>query len=158
MALCQSIATTEQVRILTTRNANNRLKEKSGDDRNPDPVPSKPESGKAKQTAGSHATAPRPALTPAIVQIRPSETDILLAPAARAEFIVTGPAPTVNRAALMTLNIDTGPDGDNDPTRPIATVIASAAAQAALRTAPRRTTNFISTRFIFCCLRKTALR
>jgi FtsP/CotA-like multicopper oxidase with cupredoxin domain len=48
-------------------------------------------------------------------------TDILLAPAARAEFIVTAP----NRgetASLVTLNIDTGPIGDVDPTRTIATI------------------------------------
>jgi FtsP/CotA-like multicopper oxidase with cupredoxin domain len=51
-----------------------------------------------------------------------SETDILLAPAARAEFIVTGPSTSVQNATLMTLNIDTGPDGDNDPTRPIAAI------------------------------------
>jgi FtsP/CotA-like multicopper oxidase with cupredoxin domain len=51
-----------------------------------------------------------------------SETDILLAPAARAEFIVTGPAAHEVNALLMTLNIDTGPDGDNDPTRPIAAI------------------------------------
>jgi FtsP/CotA-like multicopper oxidase with cupredoxin domain len=44
-----------------------------------------------------------------------TETDIFLAPAARAEFIVTSPAPTVQNAMLLTLNIDTGPDGDNDP-------------------------------------------
>ena len=50
------------------------------------------------------------------------ETDILLPPAARAEFIVTGPSMRVRNAALMTLNVDTGPDGDNDPTRPIATI------------------------------------
>jgi FtsP/CotA-like multicopper oxidase with cupredoxin domain len=50
------------------------------------------------------------------------ETDILLAPAARAEFIVTGPSMSVKNATLMTLNVDTGPDGDNDPTRPIASV------------------------------------
>jgi FtsP/CotA-like multicopper oxidase with cupredoxin domain len=53
------------------------------------------------------------------------ETDILLAPAARAEFIVTGPSASVHSATLMTLNIDTGPDGDNDPTRPIAAIMAS---------------------------------
>jgi FtsP/CotA-like multicopper oxidase with cupredoxin domain len=47
--------------------------------------------------------------------------DILLAPAARAEFIVTGPARGEN-ASLVTLNIDTGPDGDVDPTRTIATI------------------------------------
>ena len=52
--------------------------------------------------------------------------DILLAPAARAEFIVTGPSSSVKNATLMTLNVDTGPDGDNDPTRPIATIRASA--------------------------------
>jgi FtsP/CotA-like multicopper oxidase with cupredoxin domain len=54
------------------------------------------------------------------------ETDILLAPAARAEFIVTGPATTVQNAMLLTLNVDTGPDGDNDPQRPIAVVQAGA--------------------------------
>ncbi len=50
------------------------------------------------------------------------ETDILLAPAARAEFILTGPSSSVKKATLMTLNVDTGPDGDNDPTRPIAAI------------------------------------
>jgi FtsP/CotA-like multicopper oxidase with cupredoxin domain len=49
-------------------------------------------------------------------------TDILLAPAARAEFIVKGPSAAVRSANLMTLNIDTGPDGDVDPTRAIATI------------------------------------
>lgn len=53
-------------------------------------------------------------------------TDILLAPAARAEFIVTGPSTSVQSATLLTLNVDTGPDGDNDPTRPIASVQAIA--------------------------------
>ena len=57
-----------------------------------------------------------------------SRTDILLAPAARAEFIVTGPATTVQQASLLTLNIDTGPDGDNDPQRPIANIETSATA------------------------------
>ncbi|HTW87112.1 MAG TPA: multicopper oxidase domain-containing protein [Candidatus Binataceae bacterium] len=51
-----------------------------------------------------------------------TKTDILLAPAARAEFIVTGPTKTVQNATLMTLNVDTGPDGDDDPTRPLATI------------------------------------
>jgi FtsP/CotA-like multicopper oxidase with cupredoxin domain len=55
-----------------------------------------------------------------------NESDVLLAPAARAEFIVTGPALTVQNATLLTLNIDTGPDGDNDPQRPIAAIAASA--------------------------------
>jgi FtsP/CotA-like multicopper oxidase with cupredoxin domain len=51
-----------------------------------------------------------------------TQTDILLAPAARAEFIVTGPAAGDVNALLMTLNVDTGPDGDNDPTRPLAAI------------------------------------
>jgi FtsP/CotA-like multicopper oxidase with cupredoxin domain len=55
-----------------------------------------------------------------------NQTDILLAPAARAEFMVTGQALTVQQATLLTLNIDTGPDGDNDPPRPIASIKASA--------------------------------
>src|SRR5277367_3205340 len=37
------------------------------------------------------------------------QTNVLLAPAARAEFIVTGPASSVQNATLMTLNVDTGP-------------------------------------------------
>jgi FtsP/CotA-like multicopper oxidase with cupredoxin domain len=57
-----------------------------------------------------------------------TQTDIFLAPAARAEFIVTGPDLTVQQATLLTLNIDTGPDGDNDPQRPIAAIAASASA------------------------------
>jgi len=71
-------------------------------------------------------------------------TDILLAPAARAEFIMTGPSPSVKDARLVTLNIDTGPDGDNDPQRPLATINASVTAPAppvtvpAVSGAPRR--------------------
>ena len=49
-------------------------------------------------------------------------TDILLAPAARAEFIVTGPGRPVRNATLLTLAADTGPGGDNDPQRPLATI------------------------------------
>jgi FtsP/CotA-like multicopper oxidase with cupredoxin domain len=52
----------------------------------------------------------------------------LLEPAARVEFVVTGPAKSVKNATLMTLNVDTGPDGDNDPERPLATIRASATA------------------------------
>ncbi len=59
---------------------------------------------------------------------------ILLAPAARAEFIVTGPSLAVQNATLFTLNVDTGPDGDIDPQRPIATIKASrTASEPALR-------------------------
>jgi FtsP/CotA-like multicopper oxidase with cupredoxin domain len=44
---------------------------------------------------------------------------ILLPPAGRAEFIVTAPSTSIARAILVTRNIDTGPDGDNDPARPL---------------------------------------
>jgi FtsP/CotA-like multicopper oxidase with cupredoxin domain len=50
---------------------------------------------------------------------------ILVAPAARAEFIVTAPSANVKHANFITLNIDTGPAGDNDPQRTIATIHAS---------------------------------
>ncbi len=52
---------------------------------------------------------------------------ILLPPAARAEFIVTGPAATVATATLMTLAVDTGPGGDNDPVRPLVKIRTSPA-------------------------------
>ncbi|MBV8731354.1 MAG: multicopper oxidase domain-containing protein [Acidobacteriia bacterium] len=55
-------------------------------------------------------------------------THILIPPAGRAEFIVTGPAPGVRSATLYTLNIDTGPDGDSDPMRPILSIQTSASA------------------------------
>ncbi len=49
-----------------------------------------------------------------------TQTDVLIPPAGRAEFIVTGPGSNVRKATLQTLNIDTGPAGDNDPTRTVA--------------------------------------
>jgi FtsP/CotA-like multicopper oxidase with cupredoxin domain len=49
-------------------------------------------------------------------------SDILIPTAGRAEFIVTGPGAGVSNASLVTLGIDTGPDGDNDPPRTIATI------------------------------------
>src|SRR5262249_30780334 len=50
---------------------------------------------------------------------------ILIPPAGRAEFIMTGPSLQVKNATLLTQSVDTGPDGDNDPARPIATLKAS---------------------------------
>jgi FtsP/CotA-like multicopper oxidase with cupredoxin domain len=47
------------------------------------------------------------------------KTHLLIPTAGRAEFIVTGPDSSVKTARLMTLGIDTGPTGDNDPTRPL---------------------------------------
>jgi len=44
-------------------------------------------------------------------------TDVLLPTAGRAEFIVSPPSSNVANASLVTLGINTGPDGDNDPPR-----------------------------------------
>lgn len=49
-------------------------------------------------------------------------THILIPPAGRAEFIVTGPPATVRNAVFVTRKVATGPDGDNDPTRPLAAI------------------------------------
>ena len=46
----------------------------------------------------------------------------LLAPAARVEFIVAPPGRDVKDAKLLTLSVPTGPIGDNDPTRPLASL------------------------------------
>jgi FtsP/CotA-like multicopper oxidase with cupredoxin domain len=48
--------------------------------------------------------------------------DILIPTAGRAEFIVTAPPSAVTDASLVTLAINTGPDGDNDPQRTLATL------------------------------------
>jgi FtsP/CotA-like multicopper oxidase with cupredoxin domain len=48
--------------------------------------------------------------------------DILIPPAGRAEFIVVGPGTSVKNASFLTLNINTGPIGDNDPQRTLATI------------------------------------
>jgi FtsP/CotA-like multicopper oxidase with cupredoxin domain len=53
-----------------------------------------------------------------------------LPPAGRVEFIVTGPSFTVAKALLVTRRVDTGPDGDNDPARPLIRVETDAAAAA----------------------------
>jgi len=50
------------------------------------------------------------------------KTDIYIAPAGRAEFIVAAPGGKVTTATLSTLGIDTGPAGDVDPPRPLATI------------------------------------
>jgi FtsP/CotA-like multicopper oxidase with cupredoxin domain len=47
---------------------------------------------------------------------------IVLAPASRAEFIVTTPTSDVKEAALISKRVDVGPAGDNDPTRTLATL------------------------------------
>ena len=51
-----------------------------------------------------------------------SQTSILMPPGARAEFVVTTPK-AGDQAQLITQYWDTGPDGDFDPTRPIANIV-----------------------------------
>jgi FtsP/CotA-like multicopper oxidase with cupredoxin domain len=48
--------------------------------------------------------------------------NILLPTAGRAEFIVNAPSRAVTNAGLVTLAINTGPDGDNDTQRTLATI------------------------------------
>jgi FtsP/CotA-like multicopper oxidase with cupredoxin domain len=50
-------------------------------------------------------------------------THVILAPASRAEFVVTGP-PIGTQALFVTKAVDTGPGGENDPNRPLASVVA----------------------------------
>jgi len=49
-------------------------------------------------------------------------TDILLPTAARAEFIANAPGPKVRSASFVTLFVNTGPGGDSDPLRPLASI------------------------------------
>jgi FtsP/CotA-like multicopper oxidase with cupredoxin domain len=48
--------------------------------------------------------------------------DVMIPPGARAEFIVNAPGEGVSNASLVTLGINTGPDGDNDPQRTVANI------------------------------------
>ncbi|HEV2992210.1 MAG TPA: multicopper oxidase domain-containing protein, partial [Candidatus Angelobacter sp.] len=49
-------------------------------------------------------------------------TDVLIPPGARAEFLVTTPD-VGDHAQLLTKKWDTGPDGENDPKRPLANIV-----------------------------------
>jgi FtsP/CotA-like multicopper oxidase with cupredoxin domain len=55
------------------------------------------------------------------------QSHILLPPAARVAIIVKGPAAGA-AASLITRTVDTGPAGENDPTRPLATIVAEPSA------------------------------
>jgi len=55
-----------------------------------------------------------------------------LPPAARVEFIVAAPPASVQLAQFITRSVDTGPIGDNDPQRPLATIKLAEVADAAL--------------------------
>lgn len=52
-----------------------------------------------------------------------TQYDILLPPAARAEFVIAAPASPSTVAVLKTLSIDGGPIADSNPARPLATII-----------------------------------
>lgn len=52
-----------------------------------------------------------------------SVKDLRLPPASRMEFLVTGPSAKVKSAQFLTQAIDTGPDGDNDTRRVLATIL-----------------------------------
>ncbi len=55
------------------------------------------------------------------------ESSMLLPPGSRVEFVVTTPA-LGQTAQLVTQYVNTGPDGDYDPTRPIANIVSSTTA------------------------------
>jgi FtsP/CotA-like multicopper oxidase with cupredoxin domain len=50
---------------------------------------------------------------------------MLVPPGGRVEFIVKGPKDGI-RASLVTRSVDSGPAGENDPTRPLATIVSRA--------------------------------
>jgi len=50
-------------------------------------------------------------------------TDFRLPPASRVEFIIVGPSKSVKHAQFLTRAVDTGPDGDNDTRRTMATIV-----------------------------------
>src|SRR6185312_5047565 len=56
-----------------------------------------------------------------------TETDVMLVPSGRVEFIVAAPPDTVKKAQLVTLNIDGGPASDVNPFRPFANMVLSQA-------------------------------
>jgi FtsP/CotA-like multicopper oxidase with cupredoxin domain len=64
-----------------------------------------------------------------------TQNEILIPPAGRVEFIVTGPAASVKKAQLVTNKIDGGPAGDSNTARPLFQ-IRTTATPAALRKMP----------------------
>jgi FtsP/CotA-like multicopper oxidase with cupredoxin domain len=66
-------------------------------------------------------------------------THVLIPTAGRAEFIVQGPAASVGTAALVTRAVDTGPDGDSDPERTLATIQTASAETASARASAAQT-------------------
>jgi FtsP/CotA-like multicopper oxidase with cupredoxin domain len=73
-------------------------------------------------------------------------THFRLPPASRVEFLVNAPASTVKVAQLVTQNIITGPNGDDDPTRPLLTMqLTSATALNAASTTASTADNMVPT-------------
>jgi FtsP/CotA-like multicopper oxidase with cupredoxin domain len=64
-----------------------------------------------------------------------TKQDILLSPAGRAEFIMTGPTASVSNASLITLAVDTGASGASVPQRTLANIQLSATALAPVHSA-----------------------
>ena len=52
-------------------------------------------------------------------------SNLVVPPGGRVEFVLKGPPEGVH-AELITRTVDTGPDGENDPDRPLATIVARA--------------------------------
>jgi FtsP/CotA-like multicopper oxidase with cupredoxin domain len=52
-----------------------------------------------------------------------TQTDIMLMPSARAEFIVAAPPSSVHKAQFVTLGIEGGPASDVNPARPFANIV-----------------------------------
>ena len=67
------------------------------------------------------------------------QSHALMPPAGRIEFVYKGP-PAGAQATLITRSVDTGPAGENDPTRPLATIRAKAGAPEPRSTLPASTT------------------
>ena len=62
-------------------------------------------------------------------------TDLRLPPASRMEFLLTGPSASVKNAQFTTQAISTGPNGDNDTARTLATIVGGPSA-AGVETVP----------------------
>ncbi len=69
---------------------------------------------------------------------------VRIPPGGRAEFIVQAPKEGIP-ASLVTRTVDTGPAGENDPTRPLATIVASADAPQPRSHLPASPATLIST-------------
>ena len=72
---------------------------------------------------------------------------LLVPPAGRVEFIVTGPGKNIRKAELVTRKVNTGPEGDSDPARPLAQIVATDSAMSATVHATATTSSVHAQRF-----------